>query len=43
MQNLLWLFAWHGAAISIAAFWTAPLWTRPERVTRGFVTLNIGQ
>jgi hypothetical protein len=41
MENLLWLLAWHGAAITFAAFWTAPMWTRAERVTRGFVTLAV--
>ena len=41
MANLLWFLAWHGAAITFAAFWTAPLCTRPERVTRGIVTLTV--
>jgi hypothetical protein len=32
MENLLWLLAWHGAAMTFAAVWTAPLWARdPDR------------
>ena len=41
MANLLSLLAWHGAAIAFAAVWTAPMWTRAERVTRSFVTLAV--
>jgi hypothetical protein len=41
MYNLLSLLAWHGVAITFAAFSTASMWTRPERGTRGFVTLAI--
>jgi len=38
MDNLLWLLAWHGAAITFAVFWTSPMWSRPDQVVRGFVT-----
>ena len=41
MANLLSLLAWHGVAIIFAAFWTGPMWTRAERITRGFVTLQV--
>jgi TonB family protein len=39
MANLLSLLASHGGAIAFTAVWTAPMWTRAERVTRSLVTL----
>jgi hypothetical protein len=30
MADLMLLLAWHGAAITFAAFWTMPLWSRSE-------------
>jgi hypothetical protein len=43
MANLLSLLAWHGVAIIFVAFWTAPMWTwtGAQRVTRGFITLQV--
>jgi hypothetical protein len=38
MENLLWLVAWHGAALTFAVFWTSPLWRRTSPMIHGFVT-----